>query len=64
MDIQPGDTITINAKGLQVTGTVLSAQDYGRDGESDWYIQMTDRDTGQYQYWKQGVDGGTIRKGE
>lgn len=57
-DIKKGDTVTVNAQGIRVTGTVHSADNYGDTG---WYIELTGADVpGGYSYWKQRDDGGFI----
>lgn len=59
MTISTGDQVTIQAKGITVTGKVLSATDYEEDG--GWYIELTEANVpGGYSYWKQGMDGGQI----
>jgi hypothetical protein len=59
--ISPGDqvSIVITLTARTVTGTVLSAQNYGNEVEDDWYIELKDAQYG-YVYWKQQYDGGVI----
>jgi len=57
--IEKGSIVTIQAQGIQVTGKVLSADNWG--GKDGWYIEMTEANVpGGYSYWKQGQDGGTL----
>jgi hypothetical protein len=57
--VKVGDRITVQAQGIAVTGTVVTADHYGE--EDGWYIQMTDANVpGGFSYWKQGFDGGRI----
>ena len=60
--IKEGDRVEIKAQGITVTGTVDSANNYNQWGTKPdcWYIELTS-DSGNYHYWKQGVDGGTVR---
>ena len=54
-----GDKITIKAKGITVTGRVISVEWNGV--EDGWYIELTEANVpGGYSYWKQGIDGGDI----
>jgi len=56
--INKGDTVTIKAQGITVTGTVLSAEHYE---DSGWYIEMNNTNVpGGYSYYKQRYDGGEV----
>lgn len=58
--LKEGDKIRIDCPGQgSVTGRVLSASFYG--GRDGWFIEVRGED-GRYHYWKQGPDGGTVRK--
>ncbi len=58
-NIRRGDRVEIDTDGTVLRGVVRTAAHYGdRDG---WYVELTP-DGGGYAYWKQGYDGGTIRK--
>lgn len=60
LTIKPGDYVTIVAQGTRVTGTVVSASHYGREG---WFIELTDATNNLgYAYWKQYLDGGYVTK--
>jgi len=61
MVLQRGDRIKIESRGRTFAGTVRTASNYGSATQPDWYIEYTDNYYG-YMYWKQGVDGGTVRK--
>lgn len=57
MRIQNGKWVRIRHNNVNIDGKVISADHYGpRDG---WYIELLKRD-GDYRYWKQGQDGGTL----
>lgn len=61
VEIKKGDTVSIRARGITVTGTVLSANHWGDDG--GWYIELDDANVpGGYSYYKQGQDGGNVVK--
>lgn len=46
-----------------LVGRVLTANNWGREDQSDWYIELKLGldGNGEYRYWKQGMDGGTLR---
>ncbi len=57
--VNVGDSITIEAKGIRVTGKVYSVDFWG--GNDGWYIELVNANVpGGYSYWKQGFDGGSI----
>ncbi len=58
MKISSGNLVTIASQNVQLIGVVRTANNYGRDGEDDWYIEF-DVD-GINRYWKQHVEGGQI----
>lgn len=61
IELNVGDVIRIITNGRMYEGSVLSAQNYGRD--SGWYIEFQRTPaSGGYGYWKQGSDGGVVRK--
>jgi len=45
---------------FRLHGYVLTANNYGRESD-DWYIELSDRYTGKYHYWKQSSDGGELK---
>lgn len=55
-----GTRVRIHSWGTVVEGSVLNATNYGNPTEGDdWYIEM--RTTkGEYHYWKQRIDTGTM----
>lgn len=55
--ISKDSIVTIQAKGITITGTVLTANYWGE--EDGWYIEILD-EQGMYRYWKQGQDGGEL----
>jgi hypothetical protein len=58
-NLATGDEVLITVGRSQYSGTVLSANFWGEhDG---WYVEFTHTHGG-YGYWKQGCDGGSIRK--
>ena len=68
-DLVKGDKIKVTAQGCEIFGTVLTAYFWGK--KDGWYIEyMIDeqasfrpsRFSGNYGYWKQGCDGGTVEK--
>lgn len=66
MKIKKGDIVKIDLgpiPGIWGQGEVISAIDFGDDQKSDWYIEL-DVQVGTiphgYDYWKQGIDGGTV----
>jgi len=50
-----GCKITITCQGKTYKGTILTAHKY----DNAWYIEF-EHDNGDYGYWKQDMDGGTI----
>lgn len=59
-DLGRGDEVTITRAGVSRQFIVLSASWFEEYG---WYIEANRRDDGAYGYWKQGIDGGSVRKG-
>lgn len=58
LTVREGDSITIRAQAISVTGTVVTVEHNGPDG---WYIQLKYANVpGNFSYWKQGIDGGRI----
>jgi hypothetical protein len=58
--IAKGTEVTIKAKGLVVTGYVISADNWEFEPEKEnWYIELMDT-KGIYRYWKQEFDGGEL----
>lgn len=59
----PGTKVRISVRGVAYEGEVISANnyaDYPREtSEPNWYIEWKNPITGQFGYWKQGLDGGT-----
>lgn len=63
MKINKGDTVIINCRDMQIRATVDSAVNWAMPDETDnWYIEFHSPDIGGCGYWKQGVDGGSVRK--
>ncbi len=60
MPINVHDKVRITSQGTTRTGTVTSATNYGHGTQENWYIQLTDIN-GYPVYWKQAVDGGTVK---
>ncbi len=58
MQIERGNLVTIASQGVWLTGIVRSANNFGHDSSSDWYIEF-DID-GIHRHWKQAVDGGRV----
>lgn len=53
-----GTRIRIRSGGHTIEGFVDTAQNFGSVGQDDWYIEgFVD---GDYFYWKQQIDGGTM----
>lgn len=61
--IKPGDRVSILGGDSRtvVTGTVLTAHNYGEELTPDWYIELNQDGFG-YIYWKQAIDGGSVQK--
>lgn len=63
---KPGDQVEISGVtmlgGATVTGEVVSAVNHRQpwDDEDDWYIELQTETQGAM-YWKQSLDGGTVR---
>lgn len=64
-----GKRVIIRAQGCVIHGTILSANNWGTREKPNWYIEYTIDESrssrprqysGNYGYWKQGVDGGTV----
>ena len=58
-ELRSGDNIEIRSGGRSYFGKVITAQWW--DVHTGWYIEIA-KDHGGYGYWKQGCDGGTVRK--
>lgn len=58
-EITVGTEIIVKARGRSVRGTVITAHNYGRDGQDDWYIEFED-ENGWACYVKQVIDKATI----
>lgn len=59
-EIVKGDFVSITSQRLTVEGDVISAINYGCEGEPDWYVELRGLNTGRVHYWKQEQDGGTF----
>lgn len=57
-EILEGERIRVSSQGFTRSGIVQSAKNYGRAGQSDWYIEFLSDDGPCY--WKEGIDGGTV----
>lgn len=60
-DIRKDDIIEVTSMGQTVRGVVKSASNWGTTSDPDWYIEFTDL-KGMPHYWKQKIDGGTVKK--
>ncbi len=61
MNIEPGDIVTISCKWLTVTAKVETAHNYGTADNPDWYIECRNVRTNEPHYWKQGIEGGSVK---
>ncbi len=63
--VEKGRPVTITVKGVEYSGTVISALNWGTDMEPNWYVEIQYAKEarpgwGTYGYWKQAYDGGTV----
>jgi hypothetical protein len=59
--IEPGAHVEIDHPVVgKITGDVITAVNYGKNGTSDWYIELTSPKWS-FVYWKQSIDGGEVR---
>jgi hypothetical protein len=60
--IRTGDRVEIESAGATTRGTVLTASNQSVLGaKPNWYIELTIDHGGGYGYWKQKIDGGTVK---
>lgn len=63
MKIEKGDTVIIECQNRVVRATVDTAVNWAMPDEpEDWYIEFHSPDIGGCGYWKQGVDGGSVKR--
>lgn len=58
-----GGWATIQIKGQQFSGQIISAENVGTRGNPVWYMELRNLNTSwRYLYWKQSMDGGHLIK--
>lgn len=60
--IQKNDKIKVTVGDFTATGIVETANDWGDENRSDWYIEMRDADDNKIRYVKEQLDHAVIEK--